>query len=153
MAKAPAKCVCCIAYIEVSLYSPYVYPYVRDPRQSWILDFTQWIPDSWYWIPVFVSRTWIPDSNPLWDSGFPWAVFPYGIPKPRISDSNKPKFPGFPRIPESGFPHMRRVMSRFFFISLTMIGVEENRSLYQALRYIEVRYIEVPLQLLRSSSV
>ena len=31
-----------------------------------------------------------------------------------------------------------------------MIGVEENRSLYQALRYIEVRYIEVPLQLLRS---
>ena len=29
-------------------------------RQSWILDYTQWIPDSRYWIPVFVSGTfWI----------------------------------------------------------------------------------------------
>ena len=29
-------------------------------RQSWILDYTPWIPDSRYWIPVFVSGTfWI----------------------------------------------------------------------------------------------
>ena len=29
-------------------------------RQSWILDYTPWIPDSRYWIPVFVNGTfWI----------------------------------------------------------------------------------------------
>ena len=38
-------------------------------------------------------------------------------------------------------------------IYLTMTGVEENRSLFRGLRHIEVRYIEVPLQLLRNSSV
>ena len=30
-----------------------------DPRQSWILDSTLRIPDSRYFIPVFVSGTWI----------------------------------------------------------------------------------------------
>ena len=29
-----------------------------------------WTPDTRYWIPVFVSRTWIPDSNLLVGSGF-----------------------------------------------------------------------------------
>ena len=28
------------------------------------------IPDSWYWIIVFVSGTWIPDPIRSWDSGF-----------------------------------------------------------------------------------
>ena len=28
-----------------------------------------WIPDSRYWIPVFVSGTWILDSNCQWDAG------------------------------------------------------------------------------------
>ena len=41
----------------------------------------------------------------------------------------------------------------FVSIRLTLTGVEENRSLYRGLRDIEVRFIEVPLQLLRSSSV
>ena len=29
-----------------------------------------WIRDSRNWIPVFVSGTWILDSNLYWDSGF-----------------------------------------------------------------------------------
>ena len=40
------------------------------------------IPDSRYWIPVFVSGTWIVDCNRLWSSGFqspgfriPQAIF------------------------------------------------------------------------------
>ena len=33
------------------------------PRQSWILDSTSRIPDSRYFIPVFVSGTWILSSN------------------------------------------------------------------------------------------
>ena len=33
------------------------------PKQSYILDSTPWILDSRYWIPVFVSGTWILDSN------------------------------------------------------------------------------------------
>ena len=34
-----------------------------NPRHSWILDFRALIPDSRYWIPVFVSRTWIMGSK------------------------------------------------------------------------------------------
>ena len=34
------------------------------------MDSTIQIPDSRYWIPVFVSGTWILDSNRLWDSEF-----------------------------------------------------------------------------------
>ena len=40
-----------------------------NPRQSWILDFTPWIPDCRYCIPVFVSGTWILDSKAQ-DFGF-----------------------------------------------------------------------------------
>ena len=38
-------------------------PMLGNPRQSWILDFTPLIPDSRYWIPVFVSGTWIMGSK------------------------------------------------------------------------------------------
>ena len=34
-----------------------------NQRQSWILESTPRIPDSRYWIPVFVSGTWILDSK------------------------------------------------------------------------------------------
>ena len=54
--------------------------------------------------------------------------------------------------PISRFLYYRGSFS-FVSIRLTMTGVEENRSLYRGLRDIEVRFIEVPLQLLRSSSV
>ena len=37
------------------------------------------------------------------------------------------------------------VISRFSFIYFTITGVWKNRSFYRQLRYIEVRYIEVPL--------
>ena len=38
------------------------------------------------------------------------------------------------------------VISRFFFIYFTITGVSKgNRSSYRGLRYLEVRYIEVPL--------
>ena len=48
---------------------------------AWILDSTPWIPDSRYWILVFVSGTWILDSNP----GF----------LDLYSRFHKQKFPGF----------------------------------------------------------
>ena len=44
-----------------------------------------------YWIPVFVSRTWILDSNLKWDSGF--LELYSGLPKPRIPDSTSKSFP------------------------------------------------------------
>ena len=47
-------------------------------RQSWILD-------SRYWIPVFVSETWILDSSRYWDSGF--LELYSGFQSPRIPDS------------------------------------------------------------------
>ena len=30
-------------------------PMLENPRQSWVLDFTQWIPDSRYWILDYMS--------------------------------------------------------------------------------------------------
>ena len=30
-------------------------PMLENPRQSWILDFTPWIPHSRYWIPDYLS--------------------------------------------------------------------------------------------------
>ena len=51
-----------LMYIKenVSFYNPFA-PW--EPRHSWILDSTPWMPDCRYWIPVFVSGTWILDSN------------------------------------------------------------------------------------------
>ena len=60
-------------------------PMWGNPRQSWIVDSTQWIPDSRYSIPVFVSRTWILDTNFLVGFRIPYAVF--RIPKSSILDS------------------------------------------------------------------
>ena len=42
----------------------------QNPGQSWILDSMQWISDCRYWTLVFVSRTWILDSNRVGDSEF-----------------------------------------------------------------------------------
>ena len=39
------------------------YPMQGNSGLSWILDCTPWIPILRYWIPVFVSGTWILDSN------------------------------------------------------------------------------------------
>ena len=50
-----------------------------------ILDSMQWSPDCYYWIPVFVSGTWILDSNRQLDSGFLQLY----------SGFHKQKFPGF----------------------------------------------------------
>ena len=70
-----------------------------NPRQSWILESTPRIPDIRYWIPVFVSGTWILDSKcdlvrfrilELY-SGFRSQGL--RIPQAKIS-----------RIPETGFP-------------------------------------------------
>ena len=64
-----------------------------DPRKSWILGFTLWIPDSRYWIPDSLSEelglliailSGIPDS-------FSWIT----VPKPRIQDSTNRNSPGF----------------------------------------------------------
>ena len=47
-----------------ALWYVMVFSGVVNPGQSWILDSTLWNPDSRYWLPVFVSRTyWKQDSN------------------------------------------------------------------------------------------
>ena len=53
---------------EIDLHS--FPPKCGNPRQSWILESALWIPDSRYWIPVFVSGTWTLLPNHQWDSGF-----------------------------------------------------------------------------------
>ena len=85
-----------------------------NPRQSWILDSTPWIPDFNYWIPVLFQLN--------LDCGFqlfvgfriPTAVF--WVPKSRILHGfHKQKFSRF-RIqqaeiflfPKSGFPYLGR---------------------------------------------
>jgi len=50
-------------YIELQRKFAKNSPQSGNPRQSWILDPTPWIPDSSYWITIFVSRTWILDST------------------------------------------------------------------------------------------
>ena len=50
-------------YIELQRKFAKNLPQSGNPRQSWILKPTQWIPDSSYWITIFVSRTWILDST------------------------------------------------------------------------------------------
>ena len=57
-----------------------------------MVDSTEWIPDSRYSIPVFVSRTWILDSNRQCDSGFQFLDF--GL--------HKQNFPGF-RSPQAPY--------------------------------------------------
>ena len=62
-----------------------------------ILDSKPWIPDSKYWIPVFVSGTWILESNRQWDSGFLELCSGFQSTGFQIS-----------RIPESEFSYMGR---------------------------------------------
>ena len=73
---------------------------MRDnPRQSCIVDSKPGIPDSTYWIPVFVSGTWIPDSYRFgirisWVvSGFLSLGFRFRIPRVTISQFPESKFP------------------------------------------------------------
>ena len=49
-------------------------PMLENPRQSWMLDFTPWIPDSRYWIPDYLSVEHgfrIPHSEFQSSEGFP----------------------------------------------------------------------------------
>ena len=48
------------------IFAPY--KGIQDSLVFWIP--RRRYPDSRYWIPVFISGTWILDSNRLWDSGF-----------------------------------------------------------------------------------
>ena len=78
-----------LVWIKIMLYSPYlsIAPSKGNPRQSWILDSTPWIPDS-----IFsVSRAWIPN---LIVSGIP--DFLRCIPGSTVRDSrfHEQKFPG-----------------------------------------------------------
>ena len=79
-----------------------MYSMQGNPRQSWVLDSTLWITDSRYWIPVFVSRTWILDSNL---SGIPDSLRCIPDSKPRIPDSTSKLFPDSGI---SGFPYTVR---------------------------------------------
>ena len=81
-----------LVWIKIMLYSPYlsIAPSKGNPRQSWILDYTSWIPDSglfqWNMDCGFQSLT-----------GFciPWAVLrtPQAKIFPRILQSTNKNFP------------------------------------------------------------
>ena len=60
-----------------------------------VLDSTPWIPDSRYWIAVFVSGPWISDSNRLWYSRLLELYSGFQNPGLRIPEA---KF-----LPHSGF--------------------------------------------------
>ena len=62
----------------------YMSPHIRESK---ILDSTPRIPESKYWIPVFVSGTWILDSNRWWDSGIFELYSGFQIPGFHNSDS------------------------------------------------------------------
>ena len=49
----------CQSEIQISLGQFCALPFKIVPCNG-ILDSTKWIPDSRYWIPVFVSGTWTP---------------------------------------------------------------------------------------------
>ena len=83
------------------------------------LDSTPWIPDSRYWIPVFVSGTRILDSL----SCIPDC-------KTQNPEFHKQKFFHIPDstskilpIPESGFPYTGSVVSREAVLSIIRIKV------------------------------
>ena len=70
-------------------------PMKGNPGQSWILDSTWWIADTRYWIPVFVSETWILGFIRCWDSGFFELYSRFQSPGFQISQAK------FSRIPDS----------------------------------------------------
>ena len=63
------------------------------------------IPDSGYWIPVFVSGPLILDCNLYWDSGFLELYYGFQSPGFLIIRAK------ISWIPESGFPYMSRSVS------------------------------------------
>ena len=67
-------------------------PMWGNPRESWIVDSTEWIPDSRYSFPVFVSRTWIPISIV---SGIPDSLSCIPDSKVQHFGFHKQNFPGF----------------------------------------------------------
>ena len=70
-------CICQIIFLLLHLHKTHLLTQERRTRgrdkikQKPSLHSPQsWIPDSRYWMPVFVSGAWILDSNRWWDSGF-----------------------------------------------------------------------------------
>ena len=66
----------------------------RDPKQSWLLDFTPWNPEFRYWIPDLCQcnlESWFQSE---WDSGFLERYSEFKL-KASIPDSKGKKFPGF----------------------------------------------------------
>ena len=94
-----------------------------NPRQTWILDSTPWIPDTWHWIPA--------DSLSV-ELGFrilvvsairiPRTVF--WIPKPRIPNSTRNIF-GISHSTSKNFPdsltRCGRVTSAFYRHNLLVV--------------------------------
>ena len=98
----------------------YFAPCKRNPRQSWILDSTPWIPDSRYWIrfpslSVEIGFRNVPIAKRVLD-------FLRGIPDSKAHDSefHKQNFPGA-RIPraKSVFPdYLGRELTRLITVRL-----------------------------------
>ena len=61
------KSICIVLHVVLNSVSSHVHE-VRNPRQSWTLDSTSWIPDSSYWILVLFQDS--SHSNRQQDSGF-----------------------------------------------------------------------------------
>ena len=64
----------------------------ENPWQSCIVNSKPGIPDSTYWIPVFVSGTWIPDSY-RFGIRISWVVFRILKPRIPIPDTTSNNFP------------------------------------------------------------
>ena len=63
-----------------------------NPAQSWILDPRRGFRIPWYWSLVFVTETWILDSNLEKDSRFLELYFGFQSPAFRIPETNFPRF-------------------------------------------------------------
>ena len=74
----------------------------RMKESKTVLDYIPWIPDSKYWIPVFVSGPWISGSNRLWYSRFlvPYFNSKESVVFTRDSGFQRPNFPAL-RIPRA----------------------------------------------------
>ena len=87
---------------DISQFFLHFSHHVKDPRRSWILDSTPWIPDSRYKITDLFQ--WNLDSRYQLSVGLRIPTAVLWIPRPRIPDSTCK----ISRIPESGFSYMAR---------------------------------------------
>ena len=105
----------CVQSLGCFAIRNHVQPMQGNPRQSWILDCTSWIPD--FQVVDFSLCRWNLDlyCNSRWDSGFLELYSGFQSPGYGIPQENFPRFQiqkaKLSWIPESGFPYIRRPLA------------------------------------------